>query len=491
MTLASRVSRALRRNERVQIESVSDLALAVGMSGAYLKQPPQQFNMPGNLSQTLLNGEFIQSPSSEWDAHVARITSNPIIGALVEKRYKTLSMVDFTFQQKNAKGIYSETSRVGSRLRLLETPWVGGTTQELMATIVIDVDACGNSYWTLMSTLLSEAALQGVPFDELPKGTPDRLVRLDPLNVFVVLGEPVTGVFYPLGFAHTHRGAMGNREVIALSPGQVAHIKPYPDPSYPWRGMSWLTKAIREVALDDVMTLHAQKYLKNGATPNMIVAYPPQLPPDQVTKFAEFFNKTYAGPDNAGKPIQIGGGVDVTVVGATFSELGFGETRGAIEARLASAAGVPPLLVGFSEALKNSSDTDYRQARDAFADGECHPFWQSVAGSFQTLFPPARQAQRLWYDTSNNPYLRNDELRVAEIFSTNAATINVLIMAGFTPETIVKAVLARDMSLLRHSGLYSVQLQEPGAEAPEDDPPDDPPLSSPGLNPPAVTGGPQ
>ena len=34
--------------------------------------------------------------------------------------------------------------------------------------------------------------------------------------------------------------------------------------------------------------------------------------------------------------------------------------------------------------------------------------------------------------------------------------------AGFTPESAIAAVQANDMSLLVHTGLFSVQLQPPG-----------------------------
>ena len=58
-------------------------------------------------------------------------------------------------------------------------------------------------------------------------------------------------------------------------------------------------------------------------------------------------------------------------------------------------------------------------------------------------------------------------------------SINSLVTAGYTPESVIAAVEAGDLSILEHSGLYSVQLQplstgdanDPDAEpkvAPED-----------------------
>lgn len=494
MTLAGRIVNALRPNERVQIESISDLSLATAVAGSYLAQPIQQVQLPqGGFNTTLHHGDFAQSTSSQFVAHVSRMVSSPIIGSLIEKRYTTLSMMEFTYQQKNAKGVYSETSKPGNRLSLLETPWPGGTTQELLATTMIDVDCAGNSYWTRLDILTAAARTQNIKHRLPIIGAPDQLVRLPPDAMFVILDEVVHGVKHLLGYAYATDGAFSPEDMLLLTPDEVAHIKPLPDPNAPWMGMSWITKVVREANLDDMLTVHIQKFLRNGATPNMLVTYPREVPPEQVEKFAEFFNKSYTGPDNAGRPIQMGGGIDVTVVGATLQGLEFGDTRGVIELRMASAAGVPPIVVGFSEGLRNGSYTDYRQARSSFADGTCHPIWQSIVGSFQTLFPPPRLNQRLWYDTSNNPYLRDDESQVAEIFQVNAATINTLIMAGFTPDSIVKAVLSRDMSLLEHSGLFSVQLQAAGTELSADRPTDfvDPTDTPSTLDTDALTGGPQ
>jgi hypothetical protein len=69
---------------------------------------------------------------------------------------------------------------------------------------------------------------------------------------------------------------------------------------------------------------------------------------------------------------------------------------------------------------------------------------------------------RLWYDADNVPFLREDEKDAAEIQGARATTIAGLITAGFTPESVVKAVEAGDYRLLQHTGLYSVQLQAPG-----------------------------
>ena len=69
---------------------------------------------------------------------------------------------------------------------------------------------------------------------------------------------------------------------------------------------------------------------------------------------------------------------------------------------------------------------------------------------------------RLWYDSRDVPFLREDQKDAADIQNRQAATINALIMAGFTPESSVAATSAEDWDLLKHTGLVSVQLLPPG-----------------------------
>ena len=61
--------------------------------------------------------------------------------------------------------------------------------------------------------------------------------------------------------------------------------------------------------------------------------------------------------------------------------------------------------------------------------------------------------------------MREDAGDLAEIQASEASTITSLVNAGFIPETVVRAVAGNDMTLLRHSGLTSVQLVPPSSGA--------------------------
>jgi phage portal protein BeeE len=154
-------------------------------------------------------------------------------------------------------------------------------------------------------------------------------------------------------------------------------------------------------------------------------------------------------------------------VGANLKDIDFKNVRGGGETRIAAAAGVPPVIVGLSEGLAAATYSNYGQARRRLADGTAHPLWQNLAGSLENIVKrPPGLGNRLWYDASDVPFLREDEKDAADIQQTRAATINSYITAGYEPDSVVKAVEANDLRLLKHSGMYSVQLQKPGADQP-------------------------
>jgi hypothetical protein len=90
------------------------------------------------------------------------------------------------------------------------------------------------------------------------------------------------------------------------------------------------------------------------------------------------------------------------------------------------------------------------------------PLWRNVAGSLARIVDVPAGAD-LWYDDRDIPFLQEDQQDAAQIQQTQAITMRELINAGFEADSVVKAVLSEDYSLLAHSGLLSVQLQEPGA----------------------------
>ncbi|MCT9932438.1 phage portal protein [Planotetraspora sp. A-T 1434] len=432
---------ASRRQAR-SIDTIDDYALAL-----------QSFMFNGNtygglgIQQTLVGGQAERIPNDLTGYATAAYASNGPVFALMAVRMLVFSAIRFQFQRLSS-------GRPGdlfgnADLALLETPWTGGTTQDLLTSMILDIDLAGNAYLTKVN---------------------GELVRLRPDWVSIVL-EPrrfrggILG-YRRIGYLYEEGGLGFGDGGIPLLPDEVAHFAPYPDPLATYRGMSWLTPVIRELQNDKLMSWHQRKFFENGATPNLVVSLDASIDVEKFKKFKELFNVEHRGVENAYKSLFLGGGADVTVVGADFQQMSFSATQGRGETRLAAAAGVPVTVVGFSEGLQGSSLNagNYSQARRRFADGTMHPLWQNAAGSLQQIVPTP-PATRLWYDARDVPFLREDARDSAEIQGRKAATISQLIQSGYTADSIIAAVNAEDFSLLKHSGLFSVQLQPPGAHA--------------------------
>lgn len=230
---------------------------------------------------------------------------------------------------------------------------------------------------------------------------------------------------------------------------------------------------VKEVQADTAATTHKLMFFENGATPATIVTLDPAVV-KTVTQFEEWVNKfeeRHDGLLNAYKTLYMGAGADVEVVGSDLKQLDFKVTQGAGETRLAAAAGVPPIIAGFSEGLAAATYSNYGQARRAFSDITIWDLWGKMANALESVIPPPA-GSRMWVDSRHIPFLQDDALDDAEIMVRKANAMRTLWDGGAEPESVIKAVEAGDLSQLEHSGNLSVQLQDPSAPKPDPTPPE-------------------
>jgi phage portal protein BeeE len=253
-------------------------------------------------------------------------------------------------------------------------------------------------------------------------------------------------------------------ELAFFLPGDVAHYRPLPDPSHPFRGRAWLSSVLPDATADNEMTTFKHAFLRNSATPNMVVKYDPGVSLEAIKKFKETLEARHQGSAQAFKTMYLSAGADIKMVGSNLEQLNFKAVQGAGETRIAAAAGVPASILGISEGLAGSALNagNYTAARRRFADGTMRPLWRAAAGALQTLVPPPNGAARLWYDDRDVSFLQEDVLDAADIRQRDASTMRTLVDGGFDPDSVIQAVTTGDMTLLTHSGTLSVQLQPPG-----------------------------
>lgn len=348
-------------------------------------------------------------------------------------------------------------------LKIVETPWPNGTTGDLLARAITDADLSGNFYCTRVPLTTQKGS---------------RLARLRPDWVTIILGsykDADLSQFDPtaelVGYVYQPGGPGSGIDPKFYLPEEVVHWAPIPDPMAQYRGMSWVQPVLQEILGDKVMNTHKEMYFVNGASPNLVVSM--ETGKMDVKTFQEWVDKfegEHSGALNAYKTLYLGQGATATVVGNSLKDLDYAIVQGHGETRIAAAGGVPAIIVGFSEGLEASTYSNFSQARRAFSDRTLRPLWRNFCASMQTLVYPVPGGAELWYDDRDIAFLKEDQKDAAEVQLTKATAMRLLVDAGYTPESVVKAVEADDYTLLEHSGLYSVQLQKPGQESSNTEP---------------------
>lgn len=414
---------------------------------SYFNFGANQYGVPG-FSQTLqgtkedIDGTFQGLVEQAYKA-------NGIVFACMRARQALFSEARFRFRRvRNGKpgDLFGNAA-----LSILEEPWPGATTGDLLARAIQDADLAGNA------------------FNARRVGT---IRRLRPDWVTMILGSESDDAVEAgdidadfLGIVYHPGGRNSGRRPVTLLREQFSHWAPVPDPTAMYRGMSWLTPVVREIAGDSATTSHKLRYFENGATPNLAITLDPNVTLEDAREWIALFEQNHEGAMNAYKTLFLGGGSKPVAVGSDLSQIDFKSVQGAGETRIAAAAGVPPIIVGLSEGLAAATYSNYGQARRAFADLTMRPLWRGFAGSLAQIIDVPSDAE-LWYDDADISFLQEDVEDAAKIIQMKAATIGALTRDGFTPESSMAAVISGDLSQLVHTNLFSVQLQPPMPDGP-------------------------
>lgn len=390
-----------------------------------------------------------EEPSPTFDGYIqGAYKSNGVVFACMLARLSLFSEARFQFRQLRS-GRPGEL--FGSEaLRPLEVPWPNGTTGDLLSRAIQDADLAGNFYGVRRGQTIKRMRPDWVT---IVLGS-----ELEPEEAGAALDAEVIGYIYKPG------GSRGTSEPVVLLPEEVCHFAPIPDPAARFRGMSWLTPVIREIMGDNAASDFKLTHFEKGATPNWAVMLDPQFTAAQVKTFADSFREKHASLADAYRTIFLGGGAKIEVIGSSLKELDFKVTQAAGETRICMAANVPPIIIGASEGLEAATYANYGLAMRRFADLTARPLWRNFAGSASSIIDvPA--GSELWYDDRDIPALKDDVKDAAEVLVKQSQAIRNLTDGGYTPDSVVDAVTSGDLKRLDHTGLLSVQMQEPGAKA--------------------------
>ncbi|MBP9835150.1 MAG: phage portal protein [Candidatus Microthrix sp.] len=360
---------------------------------------------------------------------------NSIVFSVILARLMLFSEAEFKFQNLTDKRLFGT-----GELALLENPWPGGTTGDLLARMEQDVSLAGSAF---------------------VRHCGDQLERLRPDWVDIVADVRSDYSRQVVGYIYRRNAGQNDGSTEFYTTAEVAHWSPIPDPLASWRGMSWLTPVVREVNADSAMTTHKRAFFDNAATPNMIIKYAQKLNDDAIEKLSAQWQATHGGPRNGWKTAVLDNGADPTIIGHSFEQMNFATVQAAGENRIAAAAGVPGIVVGLKEGLQAATYSNYEQAMRRFSDLTMRPLWRSATAALATLIN-VPSGTRLWYDTAGIAALRQGEMERAQTFKEKAFTATELIRGGYDPDTVASAVDAGDLSLLQHTGAVPTALYPDG-----------------------------
>jgi phage portal protein BeeE len=417
-----------RADPALSLQSYYELLTSFNYNGV-------QYTMPGDKQESIHDYASLTRGAYK---------SSAVVFACMDVRSKLFSEARFQFRQVRA-------GRPGDlfgtpALQMLETPWAGGTTGDLLMRMIQYADLAGNAFVA--------RSRDGVA-----------LLRPDWVDIVTGSSDPDADAWSPdasvVGYVYHPGGRNSSQPATSYLPDQVAHFAPIPDPEARFRGMSWLTPIIREIMADKAATLHKERFFENAATPNLLVKFDLDSV-EKMRPWIDLFREQHEGSANAYRTLFLNSGTDATPIGNTFQEMEFKVTQGAGETRIAAAAGTPPVIVGLSEGLQSATYSNYGLAMRRFADLTMRPLWRNAAASLAPIVNVPSGAE-LWYDDRDVPALADDGKARAEILNANVSTIHTLVSAGYDPDSAIEAVTSGDLSKLQHTGLYSVQLQPAGS----------------------------
>ncbi|MFT6104129.1 MAG: HK97 family phage portal protein [Paracoccaceae bacterium] len=247
----------------------------------------------------------------------------PIVCQTPERRYDTHPILDLLQRPNGAQG----------RAELLES---------LYGQLLLS----GNGY-------LEAVGLDGVPLEL-------HVLRSDRMNL--VPGSDGWPVAYEYAV-----GGKKHRFDMTVEVAPICHIKSF-HPQDDHYGLSPLQAAATAIDVHNSASRWSKSLLDNAARPSGAIIYKggegqPSLTPEQYDRLQNEMIAHHQGALNAGRPMLLEGGLDWKPMGFSPSDMEFQKTKEAAAREIATAFGVPPMLLGVSG---EATYANYQEANRAF-----------------------------------------------------------------------------------------------------------------------------
>lgn len=193
--------------------------------------------------------------------------------------------------------------------------------------------------------------LHGDTFIEIrrsPDGNITGLVPLHPNRVQVVATPDGERLIYKVQPDPTIKNpspeAMRGRVV---DQDDMLHV-----PGFGYNGLRGLSPLRHALRMSGGVAVNAQqfsaKFLENSARPELALTTKGEISDEQYARLQEFIS-THTGPNNAGRPMLLEGGLEVKTLTMPMEEMQLLETRRFQVEEIARVYGVPPFLIGHTD----------------------------------------------------------------------------------------------------------------------------------------------
>ncbi len=224
---------------------------------------------------------------------------------------------------------------------LLRSPNPSQSGIELLEAVYIYRQISGNAFILAIDNLeRASEEKNGVAIKEIYTLRPDR--------VQIIAGES----FCPLGYRYMIREKYCDYRVNPISGfSRVLHIKNF-NPLSDWYGLSSVEAAAYSIDQHNQAGAWNQALLQNGARPSGVITVkdgegkPMNLTEEQFCRLKSMIEESYSGPQHAGKPLVLEGGLEWKEMSLSPKDMDHIESKNNSAREIALAFGVPPQLLG-------------------------------------------------------------------------------------------------------------------------------------------------
>ena len=248
--------------------------------------------------------------------------------------------------------------------KLLRKPNALMSGTDLLQQLIIDMSIGGNHYW-----------MKGRTAQKNPLTGRGYVGELIPLNDATINPHPGGKTLIDYYELTESEGAVVRKVPVE----DIVHFRWMWDPLHPWRAMSPIVAAAREVDTESEAAQYVFNILKNDAIPRLAIIAPKDstIDSDEAKRVRAEWKESQGG-ENRGTPAVLWGGTDIKTLSLNLQELAMDALRSIPEARICAALRVPAIVAGLKVGLDRSTFSNSEEAARWFTERTLVTLWRGV-----------------------------------------------------------------------------------------------------------------